>query len=97
MCVLNVSHVTNKAQPYRVIFFIMPELVFSEEEARRVRTLHERVKVLGLKKVWIAEQIGRTRQNVTEVLNASLWSPGTLALIEELVVRLETEEVVEAP
>ena len=75
----------------------MPELVFSEEETRRVRRLHERVKALGLKKIRIAKQIGRTRQNVTEVLNASLWSPGTLALIEELVARLEAEEAAEVP
>lgn len=72
----------------------MPKLVFSEDEARRVAAVSERVDALGVSKTWIARQIGRTRQNVTEVLNATLWSPGTLALIEALVTRLEAEETV---
>jgi len=72
----------------------MPKLVFSEDEARRVSAVCERVDALGVSKTWIAAQIGRTRQNVTEVLNATLWSPGTLALIEALVTRLEAEETV---
>ena len=75
----------------KILHSLMPELIFSEDEARRIRTLRERVEALGITKVWIAREIGRSPQNVMQVLGGSVWSPGTLALIEELANQLEAE------
>ncbi len=47
----------------------MARLVLDRETSNRVRRPARRVKVLGLSKIWMAEQISRSRQNVTEVLN----------------------------
>ena len=63
----------------------MPKLLLTAEEAARVARARRRVEELGLSKTGIAEQIGRGRQNVTEVLNGTAWSPGTLGLIEDLL------------
>ena len=59
-----------------------------EVEVRVVRAV-ERVNRLGLSKTLIAEEIGRSRQNVSEVLNKTTSSPGTLALIEALLDEVE--------
>ncbi len=64
-----------------------------EVEVRVVRAV-ERVVRLGLSKTWIAEEIGRSRQNVSEVLNKTTSSPGTLALIEDLLDKVEAGRVV---
>ncbi len=67
----------------------MARLVLDRETAQRVRRAARRVHRLGLSKTWMAEQIGRSRQNVSEVLNKTASSPGTLALIEDLLDALE--------
>ena len=61
----------------------MATLLLSDEEAARVKAARARAHELGLSKTELAARISRGRQNVTEVLNGTTWSPGTLALIEE--------------
>jgi len=67
----------------------MPKLQLTDEEARRVAKARARAERLELSKTEIALRIGRTRQNVTEVLNGTAWSPGTLRLIEDLLEGIE--------
>jgi hypothetical protein len=74
----------------------MARLVLDRATFERVREARARVKALGLSKTWIAAQIGRSRPNVSEVLNATISSPGTLRLIEALLSKLEREAEVTA-
>ena len=67
----------------------MATLVLDPEIGARVDRAVERVDSLGLSKTWIAKQIGRSRQNVSEVLNKTASSPGTLGLIEDLLEAVE--------
>ncbi len=67
----------------------MATLVLDPEIGARVDRAVERVDRLGLSKTWIARQIGRSRQNVSEVLNKTASSPGTLGLIEDLLDAVE--------
>ena len=72
----------------------MAKLVLELEVEVRVVRAVERVACLGLSKTWIAEKIGRSRQNVSEVLNKTASSPGTLTLIEGLLDEVEAGRVV---
>ena len=72
----------------------MTRLVLDRETAQRVRNAARRVKVLGLSKTWMAREIGRSRQNVTGMLNKTVSSPGTLSLIEGLLDEVEAGRVV---
>ncbi len=72
----------------------MATLILDPEVEARVDRAVERADRLDLSKTWIAEQIGRSRQNVSEVLNKTASSPGTLALIERLLDDIETGRVV---
>ena len=71
----------------------MARLVLDRETSDRVRRAARRVKALGLSKTWMAGQISRSRQNVTEVLNRKKTSPGTLSLIEGLLDEVEAGRV----
>ena len=72
----------------------MARLVLDKETSIRVRRVARRVKALGLSKTWMAREIGRSRQNVTGMLNRTVSSPGTLALIEGLLDEVEAGRVV---
>ena len=72
----------------------MTRLVLDRETAQRVLNATRRVKALGLSKTWMAREIGRSRQNVTGMLNRTLSSPGTLSLIEGLLDEVEAGRVV---
>ena len=71
----------------------MARLVLDRETFHRVCRAARRVKALGLSKTWMAGQISRSRQNVTEVLNRKKTSPGTLSLIEGLLDDVEAGRV----
>ncbi len=72
----------------------MATLILDPEVETRVDRAVERVDRLGLSKTWIAEEIHRSRQNVSEVLNKTASSPGTLTLIEGLLDDVEAGRVV---
>lgn len=74
----------------------MATLILDVEVEARVDRAVAQVEALGLSRTWIAVQIGRSRQNVTEVLNKTTSSPGTLLLIERLLEEVEAG-VMEAP
>lgn len=71
----------------------MATLVLDAEVEARVDRAARRVRRLGLSKTWMAGQVGRSRQNVTEVLNKTASSPGTLTLIEGLLDAVEAGRV----
>ncbi len=72
----------------------MATLVLDPEVEARVDRVREGVSREGWSKTWIAKEIGRSRQNVSEVLNKTASSPGTLALIERLLDEVEAGRVV---
>ena len=72
----------------------MTRLVLDRETAQRVRNAARRVKALGLSKTRMVREIGRSRQNVTGMLNRTVSSPGTLSLIEGLLDEVEAGRVV---
>ena len=71
----------------------MATLVLDAEVAARVDRAARRVEQIGVSRTWIAGQITRSRQNVTEVLNKTTSSPGTLGLIEKLLDDVEAGRV----
>lgn len=74
----------------------MPELVLEGAYRARQEGALAKVRALGLKVNWVASQIGRVRQWTSSVLNGSRYGEETLALIEDLIRRVEAGEV-EAP
>jgi len=71
----------------------MATLVLDEEVEARVDRAACRVEQIGVSRTWIAGRISRSRQNVTEVLNKTTSSPGTLVLIENLLDDVEAGRV----
>lgn len=71
----------------------MATLVLEAEVAARVDRAARRVEQIGVSRTWIAGRISRSRQNVTEVLNKTTSSPGTLGLIEKLLDDVEAGRV----
>ena len=71
----------------------MATLVLGAEVAARVDRAARRVEEIGVSRTWIAGRISRSRQNVTEVLNKTTSSPGTLVLIENLLDDVEAGRV----
>ncbi len=71
----------------------MATLVLDAEVAARVDRAARRVEQIGVSRTWIAGRISRSRQNVTEVLNKTTSSPGTLGLIEKLLDDVEAGRV----
>ena len=71
----------------------MATLVLDAEVEARVDRAARRVVEIGVSRTWIAGQISRSRQNVTEVLNKTTSSPGTLVLIEKLLDDVEAGRV----
>ena len=63
----------------------MPVLLLEEEYEERQRACLAKVRRLGLRVNWVAEQIGRVRQWTSQVLNGSRYSQQTLAAIEMLL------------
>ncbi len=72
----------------------MATLVLDSEVEARVDRAALRVVEIGVSRTWIAERISRSRQNVTEVVNKTTSSPGTLSLIEGLLDEVEAGRVV---
>lgn len=71
----------------------MATLVLDAEVEERVDRAARRVVEIGVSRTWIAGRISRSRQNVTEVLNKTTSSPGTLVLIENLLDDVEAGRV----
>ena len=61
-------------------------------ESRRQRA-YERVEALGLKRRWVAGQIGRSVRCVTEVLRGTDTGGPTLVRIEMLLLGIERGEI----
>ena len=69
---------------------VMPELLLEQPYRDRVRRARLRAERLNLTKVWIADQIGRSRGHTTMVLHAKAYGPPTLQRIEDLLDRIES-------
>ena len=74
----------------------MPVLVLEEAYQARQEAALVKVRALGLKVGWMAQQIDRVLPWTSQVLNGSRYGEETLRLIEELLARIEAGEV-EAP
>ena len=74
----------------------MPVLILEEAYQARQEAALGKVRALGLKVGWMAQQIDRVRPWTSQVLNGSRYGEETLRLIEDLIRRVEAEEV-EAP
>ena len=75
----------------------MPVLLLEKAYRARQEAALGKVRALGLKMGWIASQIGRARQWTSSVLNGSRYGEETLALIEDLLLRVEAGEVTVPP
>ncbi len=71
----------------------MPVLLLEEAYQARQEAALGKVRTLGLKMGWIALQIGRVRQWTSSVLNGSRYGEETLALVEDLIRRVEAGEL----
>ncbi len=74
----------------------MPVLLLEDAYRARQEEALGKVRALGLKMGWIAQQIDRVRPWTSQVLNGSRYGEETLALIEDLIRRVEAGAV-EAP
>ncbi|MEM1043495.1 MAG: hypothetical protein AAGI91_12810 [Bacteroidota bacterium] len=68
-----------------------PDLAESYEQRRQ--GAYERVEALGLKRRWIAQEIGRSVRCVTEVLRGTDTGGPTLVRIEMLLLGIERGEI----
>ena len=92
----NMGHVTFV---YRNIAHVMvqspiqarPSLNKSYQERRK--RAYQRVEALGLKRRWVARQVGRSVRCVTEVLRGTDTGEPTLVLIEVLLRSIEAGDV----
>lgn len=72
----------------------VPSLREDVRYRHRRQRAYNRVQALGLKRRWIARQIGRSLRCVTEVLRGTDTGEPTLILIEVLLHQIESGEVV---
>ncbi len=71
----------------------MPVLLLEEAYQARQEAALVKVRALGLKVGWMAQQIDRVRPWTSQVLNGSQYGEETLRLIEDLLARIEAGEV----
>ncbi len=72
----------------------MPVLLLEDAYRAHQEAALGKVRALGLKMGWIAQQIDRVRPWTSQVLNGSRYGEETLTLIEELLARIEADEVI---
>lgn len=69
-------------------------LILNKSYQERRKRAYRRVEALGLKRRWVARQVGRSVRCVTEVLRGTDTGEPTLVLIEVLLHQIEAGEVV---
>lgn len=74
-------------------FPIRERPILSEGYQKRRKRAYERVEALGLKRRWIARQVGRSVRCVSEVLRGTDTGEPTLVLIEILLKQIERGEI----